>query len=172
MIQRHKSINTISYLAAEKGFQSTSTGRDPSDPDCSLQLQVREKEKTYFQTMRRKSSMFRLKCENRGWSSRQVNTCLPFLDVVCASSILRRIEGHFIVVLAFDGKSERRLRVCVHKTTTRRSMRLNRYLRVKRRFQEDLFIYNCICAFIQRDLQLRDNTKASVQWDLEVRTRC
>ena len=34
----------------------------------------------------------------------KVNKCIPFLEMVCASSIFNRTEGHFKVVLAFEGK--------------------------------------------------------------------
>lgn len=40
----------------------------------------------------------------------KVNKCIPFLHMVCASSILNRTEGHFKVVFAFEGKSERQIR--------------------------------------------------------------
>lgn len=90
--QKHKCINTISDLAAGRGFGGTSAGRLTSGPACPLGLRLTGK-----------------KTSQPRWKHQviSVNGCVP-LKRACASLILNRTAGHFRPVLAFGDKQKDR----------------------------------------------------------------
>lgn len=55
-----------------------------------------------------------------------MNICIPFLDMLCAASILNRTDGHFKVVLAFERKLERQIRKSCVDESERRLWFINR----------------------------------------------